>query len=358
MASAIKTGVMTDKLELDDAELTELKSCASTVRAARQGIVEQNLAIGDALQQAQAILANHGNGEFNKWLEREFEMSRSTAYTYMQVAAAVPPQDRPIVGQFFDMSALMELTDPKAPALALAAAIEAARTDRRITRSVAAKIVQQTAMDEREARMVVLPEGVRIECCDLRELKIAPSSVDMLLCHPTFDEKSLWQYGELARLASQCLRPGAWCLIYAGKYFLDQIHGAMSKHLTYTWQWDVLHAHSRLIESIQIKQGAKYVVGYRHQPDRPWWQPLSDRLEFAVEKSAGKWQLPVAEAHQLINGLCPSGGCVSDPMVGAGTTAVAAVLCGCTFVGGDIDPKMVRIAKEQVVESVWGEGAA
>jgi adenine-specific DNA-methyltransferase len=97
---------------------------------------------------------------------------------------------------------------------------------------------------------------------------------------------------------------------------------------------------------------------YRHQPATPWWPPFSDRLEFAAEKYLGKWQQPVREAEYLLSNLCPQNGVVLDPACGTGTAAEACLRLGLSFIGGDIDPEMVHIARCRIAGASSNAGAA
>ena len=51
---------------------------------------------------------------------------------------------------------------------------------------------------------------------------------------------------------------------------------------------------------------------------------------------------------RLVTLLSDPGHVVLDPCVGSGTTAVAAVMTGCCFIGGDIDPASVELTKSRV----------
>jgi hypothetical protein len=49
--------------------------------------------------------------------------------------------------------------------------------------------------------------------------------------------------------------------------------------------------------------------------------------------------------------LCPAGGTVLDPFAGSGTTGVAALRQGKTFVGAEKEPAYVEIARKRLVEA-------
>lgn len=73
-----------------------------------------------------------------------------------------------------------------------------------------------------------------------------------------------------------------------------------------------------------------------------------------VEKTDHPCQFPVAIPRRLILALTKKNSIVLDPYMGSGSTAVAAVLEGRAFVGGDIKEKYLRIARTRVEETISG----
>lgn len=67
-----------------------------------------------------------------------------------------------------------------------------------------------------------------------------------------------------------------------------------------------------------------------------------------VEKTAHPCQFPSALVRRLVLALSPSTGLVVDPYLGSGTTAIAALLEGRKFIGGDLEKKYLDIAKERI----------
>jgi DNA modification methylase len=60
-------------------------------------------------------------------------------------------------------------------------------------------------------------------------------------------------------------------------------------------------------------------------------------------------QYPEPLARWIIRLLCPPGGTVADPFLGSGTTAVAARNAGMRFVGSDVNPEYVQIARRRML---------
>ena len=57
---------------------------------------------------------------------------------------------------------------------------------------------------------------------------------------------------------------------------------------------------------------------------------------------------PVALAERLIASSCPPGGTVYDPFSGAATTGIAAMNAGCSFIGTEIDPDYIEVARKRL----------
>jgi hypothetical protein len=317
------------------------------VRRNQERVIRDKFQTGDLLRQALTSMAAE-KGAFTRWLRDEFNMTRQAANSLMQISAAVVPQVREIVARNFDIGSVYELCRSQQGESALAIAIQRAQQGEHISAGLAKRLLQGEARAVREQSVVTLPKKIRIEKCGIQELKVEPGTVDMILTDPPYDEASVPLYEAVAKFAAGCLRPGGWCLAYAGKMYLARIHFLMKKHLEYTFQFDVPHERSTLIESLGIEQNGKYIVGYRFDPQKPWWTPVCDRVCGVVEKTLHKWQQPIEEAEQLISGLCPEGGIVCDPMCGSGTTLAAALKLGRQVIGADVDPEAVLITKQRL----------
>ncbi len=73
-----------------------------------------------------------------------------------------------------------------------------------------------------------------------------------------------------------------------------------------------------------------------------------------TEKTGHPCQFPVAIPRRLIRALVPEGGIVLDPFTGSGTSAVAAILEGCKFVGAEIKPEYYEIAINRINDTLSG----
>jgi adenine-specific DNA-methyltransferase len=68
------------------------------------------------------------------------------------------------------------------------------------------------------------------------------------------------------------------------------------------------------------------------------------------EKTEHPCQFPTALARRFIRALTAEGDLVIDPYLGSGTTAVAALMEGRNFIGGDISPAYFGIANRRLAD--------
>lgn len=66
------------------------------------------------------------------------------------------------------------------------------------------------------------------------------------------------------------------------------------------------------------------------------------------EKTSHPCQFPEKLAETLIKSLCPQQGTVLDPFMGSGTTGVSAKNLGRSFIGIELDPDYLQIAKQRI----------
>lgn len=66
------------------------------------------------------------------------------------------------------------------------------------------------------------------------------------------------------------------------------------------------------------------------------------------EKTEHPCQFPVALPQTFVKAVCPQGGIVLDPFMGAGSTGVAAAIEGRKFLGGELVPAYIAIAKSRI----------
>ena len=74
-----------------------------------------------------------------------------------------------------------------------------------------------------------------------------------------------------------------------------------------------------------------------------------------IRKSAYPTQKPVALFERMLSASAEPGFVVCDPFCGSGSSAVAALQAGCSFVGADIDDRAVALATARTAAVLRGE---
>lgn len=182
----------------------------------------------------------------------------------------------------------------------------------------------------------------RTVCLDLE-----PDSVDVIITDPPYPREYLGLFGDLAETAARVLKPGGSLLAMVGQSYLPDVMALILPHLAYHWM------------VAYLTPGGQSVQLWQRQVNT-FWKPV---LWFVKGEYAGGWVGDVAKSetndndkryHQwgqsesgmrdLVGRFTRPGDLVLDPMMGAGTTGVAAVSMGRRFVGVDIEPDKVALA--------------
>jgi hypothetical protein len=96
--------------------------------------------IGRELEAAHGLIANHGDGEFGKWIEHRFDKSRRWAEYHLQSFRVFGDCEHVFA---FDASALRVLSAPSTPPKAVSEAIALAENGAKVTHKVAKRLVKQ-----------------------------------------------------------------------------------------------------------------------------------------------------------------------------------------------------------------------
>ena len=82
----------------------------------------------------------------------------------------------------------------------------------------------------------------------------------------------------------------------------------------------------------------------RGKPLEDWWVDIPALIRNESEKVGYATQKPAALLERVVSTLSREGGCVLDPMMGSGTTGVAALRCGRDFHGLDVSEEAFETA--------------
>jgi 16S rRNA G966 N2-methylase RsmD len=199
-----------------------------------------------------------------------------------------------------------------------------------------------------------LPSFIDIRVGDFREvLNDLEGQVDAIITDPPYPKEYISLYGDLAELASRLLKPHGVLVVMAAHIYLPEYFPLMCQHLQFRWI------------GVYLMEGPKANVSVGKVATG--WKPLLffvrkdasdvrflcddvfrvDDLE-GVQKDYHDWGQSVSGFMKIVERLTEPGELVVDPFVGSGTTAIACVRLQRRFVGCDIDPQAVAIARRRV----------
>jgi hypothetical protein len=194
-------------------------------------------------------------------------------------------------------------------------------------------------------------EGILTGDVGCLESRLKDGSADLFLCDPPWGPESLHLYGEIAALAAKKLRPGALCLAYCGKFYLDQVLALMGEHLAYWWLFVVTLRVRKQTGVIRrrIEEGYRPVVAFARPPLKPAPAWLSDLIPGSGrEKDWSELQQAQAESAYLIENLTDEGALVVDCCAGSGTVACAAKAAGRRWLCAEQDADTADLARARL----------
>ena len=213
---------------------------------------------------------------------------------------------------------------------------------------------RQAVLAEREVEKPQHVVLVQSSVQDLHEY-VQAGSVDVILTDPPYPKEYLHTWAELAEFAVHALRPGGHLLAMSGQAWLPEVFASLSiAGLDYRWsiclklrqRYDAIHrnVHTNLW---------KPILWYVRSGENDKRITLSDfHLGSGRDKDYHAWGQSVGEFHEILRRVAATGDVVCDPFVGGGTSAEAALVRGCSFIGADIDEEWVRKTHQRIGHQV------
>ena len=193
--------------------------------------------------------------------------------------------------------------------------------------------------------------------------EIPNNSIDLIFTDSPYGQEYLPLYQELGKLAIRVLKPGGSLVFYIGHIILDQVIRIVddfsltnnnSINLKYWWTLAVKHSghhtkiHPRYIFA-EWKPLLWYVKGERIN-DLAVSNTMGDYIESTPpSKIEHEWQQSPIEAEYIIKNLTIENQIVLDPMMGSGTTGIAALKLNRKFIGIEKDKQILEIAKSRII---------
>jgi len=233
------------------------------------------------------------------------------------------------------------------------------------SRPITASRLQKRA-DTYQVRLGVEPDGTAydgaswsLRCDDFRKWKLKPNSLDIIVTDPPYPRTGIPLYGDLSRFAKRHLKPGGLCVAYAGKYFLPEVMVELGRELEWVWEIAIIQT-SHPTRTFPKKIFGEYrpALVFSKGPYKPtqWMHDVIETKQ-TPEKELHRWQQSLDPVKQIIAMTSKRGDLICDPFACSGTTGVAALNLGRSFVGCEINPKSARVGADRIRQFVESQAA-
>ncbi len=174
----------------------------------------------------------------------------------------------------------------------------------------------------------------------------------LVLTDPPYAYQYLPLWDSIALAAQRVLKPGGFFVSYSGNAFLPQVLSSLSSSLDYYWTGGVQHQIAGNQSRWNVVNCMKPLVVYNKPPKICPPDTFVDLLTIGkMEKDYHWMQQSIDEARSLVRTFTRPGDWILDPMVGSGTTLLAAYLEGRNAVGIDIDRKTCGVSWDRLKDA-------
>jgi len=220
----------------------------------------------------------------------------------------------------------------------------------------------QQQREEKKSAHVEIPAEHRLQLIQADVAKatehVEAESVDWIITDPPYPRQYLEVFSHLGAFAAHALKPHGSMIAMVGQSYLPEIIARLGETLQYHWTLAYLTPGGQAVQLWERKVNT-------------FWKPL---LWFTKGKYGGDWIGDVCRSDvndndkqhhhwgQSVSGMVDvlrrfayPGQVVCDPFVGAGTTGIAALACGCQFIGLDIDDECLEKTRVRISQSHFQE---
>lgn len=177
-------------------------------------------------------------------------------------------------------------------------------------------------------------------------------SIDAVVTDPPYPKEHLPLFGQLAQHAARLLKPGGSCIVLTGQSYLPQVLGLMTPHLRYHWTLAYLTPGGQAAQLWQRKVNTFWkplLWLVKGEYTGPWIGDVSRSKPNDNDKRFHHWGQSETGMFDLIQRVTQPGQRVLDPFAGAGTTGLACIRAGRSFVGIELDEKKFLLARDRLL---------
>ncbi|MGA8082666.1 MAG: site-specific DNA-methyltransferase [Candidatus Nitrosopolaris sp.] len=205
---------------------------------------------------------------------------------------------------------------------------------------------------------IQFPDNIQLILGDFIEIckDIPDNSIDLIFTDPPYQRGWLPFYEPLGKIAFRVLKECGSLVMYAGHYALPQIFDYMKKSgLEYWWEIVVTHPDSSAkMFSKKVSVTYKPLLWYVKGPEPKILEFIKDSVESKrPDKTLHLWIQSTDEAEHVISKLTNPNDVVLDPLIGTGTTAIAALKLNRRFIGIDASAEMLATARNRISQLIY-----
>ncbi len=191
---------------------------------------------------------------------------------------------------------------------------------------------------------IKLPDNLRLIEGDFRLVsKVIPNDrLDLIFTDPLYAKKDIDLFTDLGQLAYKKLKEGGNLVTYCGTgTLLEAGNRISSAGLKYVWTFPViLTGQSAAVHPVKINVKYKPLMWFAKGDKPNIFEYTGDLIvSKPPDKILLEWEQSAVEAEFVISKLTLPNQLVFDPMLGAGTTGIAAIRLQRQFIGIEKDPQ-------------------
>jgi len=208
--------------------------------------------------------------------------------------------------------------------------------------------------------LIKFPQNVKLTCRDFRvKSKLIPDkSIDLVFTDPPFSKDNLQLYNDLIKESARVLKDGGSLVFYVGNTLLPQVINLTSSELKYWWMLCIeLNEGHRLMYDKFVFSEYKILLWFVKGKKPSILEPFGDRIRSNMNyKALHPWEQSTGEASYMIRKLTVPHATIYDPMMGSGTTIIAALATGRKAIGIEVDKNTYDLAKKRVSQFLKKNG--